>query len=121
VPNFSHIVAPLHKLLKKDTAYEWTVDQEQSFQTLRGKLISPPILKYPDFNQCFILTMEASGEGLGAVLSQGEIGKDLPVAFSSRTLNRAKKVMALRKRNSWPSCGACGILDPTYMVESLWC
>jgi hypothetical protein len=50
-----------------------------------------PILKYPDFTQRFILTTDASGEGLGAVLSQGAIGKDLPVAFASRTLNRAEK------------------------------
>jgi hypothetical protein len=34
---------------------------------------------------------DASGEGLGAVLSQGEITKDRPVAFASRTLNQAEK------------------------------
>jgi hypothetical protein len=59
------------------------VDHEQAFQTLKGKLISPPVLKYPDFNQRFVLTMNASGEGLGAVLSQREIGKDLPVALAA--------------------------------------
>jgi len=91
VPNFSHIAAPLHKPLKKDTIYEWTGEHEQAFHTLKGKLITPPVLKYPDFNQSFILTTDASGEGLGAVLSQGEVGKDLPVAFTSRTLNRAEK------------------------------
>jgi hypothetical protein len=91
VPNFSHIAAPLHTLLKKDTPYEWTADHEQTFQSLKGKLLSPPILRYPDFNRRFVLTTDASGEGLGAVLSQGEIGKDLPVAFASRTLNRAEK------------------------------
>lgn len=36
------------------------------------------------------MTTDASNEGLGAVLSQGEIGKDLPVAFASRTLNKAE-------------------------------
>jgi hypothetical protein len=71
VPNFSHIAAPLHKLLKKDAVYEWTVDRQQAFQTLKGKLISPPILKYPDFNQRFILTTDASGEGLGAAVTGG--------------------------------------------------
>ena len=91
VPKFSHIAAPLHKLLKKDAPYEWTISQEQAFQTLKGKLLAPPVLKYPDFNERFILTTDASGEGLGAVLSQGEIGKDLPVAFASRTLNQAEK------------------------------
>ena len=91
VPNFSHIAAPLHKLLKKDAVYEWTAVHEQAFHTLKGKLITPPVLKYPDFNQPFILTTDASGEGLGAVLSQGEITRDLPVAFASRTLNRAEK------------------------------
>jgi hypothetical protein len=91
VQNFSHLAAPLHRLLKKDVAYEWTSEHEQAFQTLKGKLITPPILKYPDFDQPFILTTDASGEGLGAVLSQGEITKDRPVAFASRTLNQAEK------------------------------
>jgi hypothetical protein len=91
VANFSHIAAPLHKLLKKDTRYEWTADHEQAFQSLKVKLVSPPILRYPDFNRRFVLTTDASGEGLGAVLSQGETGKDVPVAFASRTLNRAEK------------------------------
>jgi hypothetical protein len=71
VPNFSHITAPLYRLLKKDAVYEWTVENEQAFQNLKWKLISTPILKYPDFKQPFILTTDASGEGLGAVLSQG--------------------------------------------------
>jgi hypothetical protein len=62
-------VPPLHKLLKKNATYEWTVVHEQAFQALKGKLITYPVLKYPDFTQCFILTMDASGEGLGAVLS----------------------------------------------------
>ena len=91
VPRFSHIAAPLHKLLKKDAPYDWTINQEQAFQTLKEKLISPPVLKYPDFNERFILTTDASGEGLGAVLSRGEIGKDSAVAYASRTLNRAEK------------------------------
>ena len=37
------------------------------------------------------MTTDASGEGVGAVLSQGEIGKDFPIAFASRSLNKAER------------------------------
>jgi len=55
------------------------------------EVTSTPVLKYPYFNERFILTTIESGEGLCAVLSQGEIGKDLAGAFASRTLNQADK------------------------------
>jgi len=83
IPGFSELASPLHKLLKKDARYEWTSEQERAFRGLKNKLISPPILRYPDYSRKFILTTDASNEGLGAVLSQGEIGKDLPIAFAS--------------------------------------
>ena len=91
IPGFSGLASPLHKLLKKDARYEWTNDQAQAFRGLKNKLISPPILRYPDYSREFILTTDASNEGVGAVLSQGEIGKDLPIAFASRSLNKAEK------------------------------
>jgi hypothetical protein len=37
------------------------------------------------------LTTDASNEGVGAILSQGEIGKDRPVAYASRSFNKAEK------------------------------
>jgi len=76
IPQFSEIVAPLHKLLKKDEKYMWEESQEIAFLTLKQKLISQPILQYPDFSWEFILTTDASNDGAGAVLSQGQIGKD---------------------------------------------
>jgi hypothetical protein len=68
----------------------WTEAQENAFQHLKSKLISRPILQYPDFSKEFILTTDASNSGLGAVLSQGPVGKDLPVAYASRRLNNAE-------------------------------
>ncbi|KAL4153387.1 hypothetical protein QTP88_001220 [Uroleucon formosanum] len=49
-----------------------------------------PILQYPDFTKEFILTTDASGKALGAILSQGKIGSDLPISYASRTLNNAE-------------------------------
>jgi hypothetical protein len=91
VPHFSKIAAPLHKLLKKYAKFAWGEDQEIAFRTLKRKLVSKPILQYPDFSEEFILTTDTSNDGAGAVLSQGEIGKDLPVAFASRSFNKAER------------------------------
>jgi hypothetical protein len=91
IPRFSKIAASLHALLKKDIKCEWTVEQEHPFQNLKAKLTTQPIFQYPDFTKEFILTTDASNQGLGAVLLQGEIGKNLPIAYASRNLNNAEK------------------------------
>jgi hypothetical protein len=98
IPGFSRLASPLHKLLKKGARYEWANEQEHAFRSLKNKLISPPILRYPDYSREFILTTYASKEGVGAVLSQGEIGKDLPIAFASRSLNNAERNYSTTER-----------------------
>jgi hypothetical protein len=90
VSRFSKIAAPLQALFKKDAKFGWTAEQENAFLNLKAKLMQP-MLQYPDFSKEFILTTDASNQGLGAVLSQGEIGKDLPIAYASRNLNNAEK------------------------------
>jgi hypothetical protein len=56
---------------------------------LKFKLTNTPLLQYPDFNKPFILTTDASGYAIAAILSQGKLGHDKPVAYASRTLNKA--------------------------------
>jgi hypothetical protein len=90
IPNCSRIASPLYKLLKKVAKFEWAEAQENAFQRLKFKLIKQPILQYPDFSKEFVLTTDASNQGLGAVLPQGPFGKDLPVAYASRSLNNAE-------------------------------
>ena len=69
----------------------WTKAQENALQHLKSKLINRPILQYPNFSKEFILTTtDASNLGLGAVLSQGPVRHDLPVAYASRSLNKAE-------------------------------
>jgi hypothetical protein len=45
----------------------------------------------PDFSRDFILATDASNDGAGAVLSQGQVGKDLPIAYASRSFNKAER------------------------------
>lgn len=60
-----------------------------SFEKLKTALINPPVLEYPDFSpsNTFILTTDASGYAIGAVLSNSN---NKPIAYASRTLNPAE-------------------------------
>ena len=56
--------------------------------TPQGGLSSGPILAFPDFNKPFLLETDASGKGLGAVLSQKQTdGRYHPIAYASRIMN----------------------------------
>lgn len=90
ISHFAEIAKPLNNLLKKDVTFVWNDTHEKAFNTLRLTLTKEPVLCYPDFQKEFILTTDASKIALGAILSQGPIGTDRPIAFASRTLNKAE-------------------------------
>lgn len=98
IENFSKITRCLTNLLKKNVTFNWTSTQQEAFQTLKNHLMSEKILQYPDFSKPFNLTTDASGYAIGAVLSQGTISKDLPIAFASRTLNHAESNYSTTER-----------------------
>jgi len=91
IRNFSKIAKPLTELLRKNTPFVWNQRIDEAFITLKNLLTSEPLLQYPDFTKPFLLTTDASNEALGAILSQGPIGRDLPIAYASRTLINAEK------------------------------
>lgn len=91
IPNFSKIAKPLTELLKKNTPYVWDDRTEKAFNTLKELLTTQPLLQYPNFTKPFVLTTDASNDAIGAILSQGPIGKDLPISYASRTLNNAER------------------------------
>ena len=64
--------------------------QQRVFEKMRDLIITDPILQYPDFKKPFIVTTDASDYAFGAILSQGKISEDLPVAYASRSLNEAE-------------------------------
>ena len=54
-------------------------------------MCSDPILQAPNFSQAFIVQVDASNMGLGAVLTQGEGEAESPVLFISRKLSDRKQ------------------------------
>jgi len=92
VMNFSDIVAPLTDLLKKGVKFIWSDSCEKAFKTVKAMLISSPILISPDFEKGFILYVDASDTGAGAVLCQADAaGVDHPVCYFSKKFNKHQR------------------------------
>ncbi|GJV75622.1 putative reverse transcriptase domain-containing protein [Tanacetum coccineum] len=72
IKGFSKIAKPMTKLTQKKVKFEWGDKQETTFQLLKQKLCSAPILALPEENEEFIVYYDASIKGLGAVLMQRE-------------------------------------------------
>ena len=98
IPQYAKISKPLTNLLKKDIPFIFDQQCKKAFETLKEHLTTEPILIYPNFEEPFVLTTDASLYAVGAVLSQGPIGKDLPIAFASRTLCPAETKYSVIER-----------------------
>ena len=84
IKGFSKIVGPLHCLTRKGVKFEWTDKCEGSFQTMKEKLTSAPVLTLPEGNEGFEVYSDASYQGLGCVLMQHK----RVVAYASRQLKK---------------------------------
>ena len=95
LPNLSSKLAPLYRLLQKNTPWSWGEEQRQAFQQAKVALTSAKVLVHYDPSQKLILSCDASPYGVGAVLSHKlEDGTEHPVAFASRSLSPAEKKYA---------------------------
>lgn len=106
IEGFSAKARPLYKLtaeqgskghskrvrFKKLSPEDWTTECQQSFLSLKEALLQTVVLAHPDFDKPFVLSVDASSYGLGACLSQVADGEQRarPVAFASKSLNRAQ-------------------------------
>lgn len=91
VQNFAKIAKPLTMLCKQDLPFIWTENTQKAFDLLKRLLIGEVILKFPNFNEIFYVTTDASDVAIGAVLSQGELPNDRPIFFFSRALNDCQR------------------------------
>lgn len=98
IKDFALIAKPLTNCLRKGETIQHTKEFVDAFHRFKQILTSSSILQYPDFSQQFIVTTDASNHAIGAVLSQGTIGSDKPIAYASRTLSQSEeKLPAIEK------------------------
>jgi len=75
-------------LTRKDTKFSWSEPQNTSFEALKEALTSDSVLAHPEFDKPFILSCDASNYAISAILGQEHEGKERPLSFASRVLNR---------------------------------
>jgi hypothetical protein len=51
IENFSKIAKPMTELLKKEKKFKWTDESEKTFQELKKRLVSAPVLCMPDLEE----------------------------------------------------------------------
>ena len=89
IPNYSAIARPLSEQTGGKTV-TWTEECQKAFDLLRQAMMNHPVLIIPDVNGDFILSTDASANGIGAMLSQVDAsdGREHPVTYISRTLTK---------------------------------
>ena len=94
IQDFSRRAKPITDLLvgvrSNKEELSWSPECREAMESLITDITSAPILAYPDFSKEFVLHTDASGRGLGCILSQRQEGKMRVIGYGSRTLNRAE-------------------------------
>ena len=98
IKGFAKIAVPLYDLTsgdnkdKKSEHIDLSPEALEAFDCLKAACLQAPILALPDFDKPFLLEMDASGKGLGAVLSQKQAdGRYHPIAYASCVMNKTEQ------------------------------
>ena len=98
IKGFAKIAAPLYNLTSGDNKdkklehVDLSPEALKAFDRLKAACLQAPILAFLDFNKPFLLETDASGRGLGAVLSQKQAdGQYHPITYASRVMNETEQ------------------------------
>ena len=98
IKGFTNIAAPLYDLTsgenkdKKSEHLDLAPEAREAFDRLKAACLQAPILAFPDFGKPFLLETDASGKGLGAVLSQKQSdGRYHPIAYASHIMTETEQ------------------------------
>jgi Reverse transcriptase (RNA-dependent DNA polymerase)/RNase H-like domain found in reverse transcriptase len=109
VPGFAKIAGPLNQMLRKGESPQLgklSVEQLQAFESLRAKLLHPPVLALPRKQGRYILDTDASDHQIGSCLNQEHPdGLRHPIGIWSGSLNTAERNNSTTERSVFPSSG----------------
>ncbi|XP_031346519.1 uncharacterized protein K02A2.6-like [Photinus pyralis] len=100
IPMLSSKLKPLYDLCRDNQEFIWSTKCEQCFQESKNLLIANNVLTHYDPTEPIYITCDASGYGVGAVLSHKINNIDKPVLFASSTLSENEKKYSNLERES---------------------
>lgn len=102
IDKFAEIAEPLFRILRMDktkknskVTFYWNQEAQEAFEKMKNCVTTPPVLRFPDFEQQFIVHCDASQFCLGAQLSQMVGDKLHPIHYASHTLNISQRRMSV--------------------------
>ena len=117
LPQLSHEMEPLRKLLKEGVKFEWCEDQCKFFGNIKHLVTEAPVLAYYDPNDDLILQCDALNKGLGAALIQN--GK--PIAYKCKALTETEKKLC----TNWKGNAGFGVgtweIPSIYLWQACYC
>lgn len=109
IKHYGMISKPLSDMLKKSVPFLWTSVAEEAFNTLKSALTNAPVKAIPNFNKPFVLEIDASDVGIGAVL----VREGHPVAFLGKPVCSKNQALSTYEKecmgnilaiDKWRSC-----------------
>nr|GEX00089.1 reverse transcriptase domain-containing protein [Tanacetum cinerariifolium] len=97
---YSKIAKSITKLTQKGVKFDWGDKDEVTFQLIKQKLCSAPILALPKGSEDFVVYCDALHKGLGAVLMQ----REKVIAYASRQLKIHEKNYTTHDFGTWIGC-----------------
>lgn len=102
IPNYSNIMKPLCKLLKKDNVWLWTPEAQRAFDELKAAFLESIMLHHPDMTKPFYLQTDSSGVGLAGVLYQyDKDGHMRIIGFCSKSLKGPELKWTVTEQEFW--------------------
>jgi len=88
---FGETARPLYELTRKNVPFVWDDRRRQAFELLKVRLCSAPVLATPTAEGDFVLDVDASTHGAGAILHQYQAGVLRVIGYASRQFNNAER------------------------------
>ncbi len=121
IRNYAALVAPLLAITRKEVDFAAAYGETHTaiIADVKARLTSQPILAHPDFSRPFSIMTDASGQGVGAVLTQrADNGDERVIEYASKSHDVRQRTWSPTEQEAWAVVWACELFRPyVYMTK----